>query len=82
MVVAHSPTSVSAYFGDLKDGIHKGDENDPRVSVIEVIPDEVRYWVATKGTIGKAVDLAVNAATGKVSSPGELITITKAEVRI
>lgn len=33
--------SVKAWFGDLGDGIHKGDEDDPRVSIIEVIPDQV-----------------------------------------
>ncbi|KAG0704502.1 hypothetical protein DFH29DRAFT_1068020 [Suillus ampliporus] len=31
------------YIGDLKDGIHKGDMDDPRVAVIEVIPDEIKY---------------------------------------
>jgi general stress protein 26 len=29
--------SLKAWFGDLGDGVHKGDENDPRVSVIEVV---------------------------------------------
>jgi hypothetical protein len=73
--------SVSAYFGDLKDGVHKGDENDPRVSIIEVIPDEIRYWVATQGTVRRAVGVAISAATGKAARPGEIRTITKEEVR-
>lgn len=60
--------------------MHKGDENDPRVAVIEVIPDEIRYWMATKGTVGRAVDIGVGAVTGKISAPGELRTITKEEV--
>lgn len=33
--------ATKAWFGDLGDGTHKGDENDPRVAVIEVIPDSV-----------------------------------------
>lgn len=33
--------SLKAWFGDLGDGVHKGDENDPRVSVIEVVPEQV-----------------------------------------
>jgi hypothetical protein len=33
--------SVKAWFGDLGDGIHKGDENDPRVVIIDVTPSEV-----------------------------------------
>jgi hypothetical protein len=73
--------SVAAYFGDLKDGVHKGDENDPRVSLIEVVPEEIRYWMPTKGTIGRAIETGVGAMTGKVAAPGELRTITEAEVR-
>ncbi|RDB24982.1 Protein bli-3 [Hypsizygus marmoreus] len=73
---------VSAYFGDLKDGTHKGDENDPRISVIEVVPDEIRYWKPTKGAIGRAIDAGLGAMTGRVSAPGELRTITKAEIQL
>ena len=72
---------VPAWFGDLGDGIHKGDQNDPRVAVIEVFPEEVRYWLSTSNTLTKAADIVASAATGKVSAPGELRTITKEEVR-
>ena len=34
-------TGVKAWFGDLGDGVRKGDENDPRISVIEVVPEQV-----------------------------------------
>lgn len=74
--------SVSAYFGDLKDGTHKGDQTDPRIAVIEVIPDEIRYWIPTKSVIGRAIDAGVGAMTGRTSAPGEIRTITKAEVRV
>jgi len=72
---------VSAYFGDLKDGTHKGDETDPRISVIEVLPDEIRYWLATKGALGRAIEAGVGAMTGRISAPGQLRTITKAEIQ-
>lgn len=75
-----SRDSISAYFGDLGDGIHKGDENDPRVVIIEVVPDEVRYWLATSGAISRGVQEVAQAARGKVAVPGELRTITKEEV--
>lgn len=77
-----SEFSVSAYFGDLKDGTHKGDENDPRISVIEVIPEEIRYWMPTKGAVGRAIDAGVGAMTGRTSAPGELRTISKGEVKL
>lgn len=72
--------SVSAYFGDLKDGVHKGDESDPRISVIEVIPDEIRYWLPNKGAIGRAIEVGISAITGQVSTPGEIRTLSSAEV--
>ncbi|KAG5647050.1 hypothetical protein DXG03_001420 [Asterophora parasitica] len=74
--------SVSAYFGDLKDGTHKGDETDPRISVIEIIPEEIRYWMPTKTAIGRAIDAGVGAMTGKTSVPGEIRTITKDEIQL
>lgn len=72
---------MAAYFGDLKDGVHKGTVDDPRISVIEVVPDEIRYWVATKGSMARAADAAISKVTGHASAPGELRTITQAEVR-
>jgi hypothetical protein len=71
---------ISAYFGDLKDGTHKGDKNDPRVSIIEVVPEEIRYWMSTQGTVQRGVNVAASAATGKIAVPGELRTISREEV--
>ncbi|KAH8107232.1 hypothetical protein BXZ70DRAFT_998026 [Cristinia sonorae] len=81
-IAKHWSPITAAWFGDLGDGIHKGDQNDPRVALIEVFPEEVRFWVATRGTVGKAVDVAVSAVTGKASAPGELCTITKDEIAL
>jgi general stress protein 26 len=36
-------TTTKAWFGDLGDGIHTGGPEDPRVSLIEVVPSEIRY---------------------------------------
>ncbi|TFK25175.1 hypothetical protein FA15DRAFT_680304 [Coprinopsis marcescibilis] len=75
-------SATTAWFGDLKDGVHKGNETDPRVSLIEVVPDEIRYWYVTKGKIGRALEVGVGAATGKTASPGELRTISKDEIQL
>lgn len=75
-------SSIAPYFGDLGDGVHKGDENDPRVAAIEVFPDEVRYWLATSGPISRGVQEIASAVKGEVTIPGELRTITKQEVSI
>ncbi|KAI9509427.1 hypothetical protein F5148DRAFT_1346527 [Russula earlei] len=73
---------IGPYFGDLGDGIHKGDENDPRVAAIEVIPDEVRYWLATSGEISSGVQEVASRTQGTVAVTGELRTITKQEIQL
>lgn len=50
------------------------------MAAIEVIPDEVRYWLATSGSISRGVQEIASAVQGKVAIPGELRTITKQEV--
>ena len=72
---------TSAWFGDLGDGIHKGDQNDPRVAIIEVIPDEIRYWLSTANIATKMADIVASAVTGRVAAPGQLVTLTHDEVR-
>jgi len=82
LIKKHWNSMTSAYFGDLKDGVHKGDENDPRVSLIEVVPHEIRYWVSTQGRVGRAMNVAVSSVTGGTSAPGELRSITKPEIQL
>jgi general stress protein 26 len=80
VIKKHWSSVTSAWFGDLGDGVHKGDANDPRVSIIEVVPDEIRFWYPTATSVGRAMEIAVAAATGNTAAPGELHTITKDEV--
>ncbi|KAJ7497249.1 hypothetical protein FB451DRAFT_1016927 [Mycena latifolia] len=82
LIRKHFSSSMSAYFGDLKDGVHKGDSNDPRISIIEVVPEEIRYFTPTKGSIARAADVAMSTVTGKTAAPGELRTITQAEIQL
>ncbi|KIK67137.1 hypothetical protein GYMLUDRAFT_37180 [Collybiopsis luxurians FD-317 M1] len=82
LIKKHWHSSLSAWFGDLKDGVHKGDENDPRVAIIEVVPNEIRYWIATKGSVNRALDVGMNTVTGGVSVPGELRTIDSSEIQL
>ncbi|KAJ6499348.1 hypothetical protein C8R45DRAFT_113471 [Mycena sanguinolenta] len=82
LIHKHFHSSMSAYFGDLKDGVHKGTADDPRISVIEVVPKEIRYWVATKGYLARAADAAMSKVTGNASAPGELRTISESEIQL
>jgi len=82
LIKKHWSKLITAYLGDLKDGVHKGDENDPRVSLIVVIPDEIRYWITQSNTVMRTAQVAASAVTGKATAPGELRTITKDEIEL
>ncbi|EPQ57235.1 hypothetical protein GLOTRDRAFT_58450 [Gloeophyllum trabeum ATCC 11539] len=82
LIKKHWSSTIAAYFGDLKDGVHKGNEEDPRVSVIEVVPEDIRYWKSTESSIARGIETAIDAATGRVAVPGELIAITKQEIQL
>lgn len=48
------------------------------MAVIEVVPDEIRYWLAS--SLPVSAQEVVSTVQGKVTVPGELRTITKEEV--
>jgi len=75
-------STLTSYFGDLKDGKHHGNQDDPRVSIIEVCPTEIRYWVSTSTAIGRAAEVAYGALTGHGKAPGESRTITSDEIKL
>lgn len=61
---------ISAWFGDLGDGKHKGNAEDPRMSVIEVKAKYIVYWLSTVGKAGMMKEVGLGAATGKVANTG------------
>lgn len=71
---------VSAWFGDLKDGVHDGSADDPRVQLLVVEPESLRVWVQQQTSIGQLANIVTSAVTGKTANPGALRTITKAEL--
>ncbi|KAG1816093.1 uncharacterized protein BJ212DRAFT_211077 [Suillus subaureus] len=82
LINKHWSSMITGYIGDLKDGIHKGDKNDPRVAVIEVIPDEIKFWITKHSSAVRTAQVAYGAATGKATSPGELRIISKEEIQL
>ncbi|KAG2756133.1 hypothetical protein P692DRAFT_20585686 [Suillus brevipes Sb2] len=82
LINKHWSSFITGYIGDLKDGVHKGDKNDPRVAVIEVIPDEIKYWITKHSSAVRTAQVAYGAATGKATAPGELRIISKEEVQL
>lgn len=66
---------LKSWFDDQGDGVHDGSATDPRIELIEVIPKEIRFFLETKGTIAKTVDIVSSALTGSTASPGVLRTL-------
>ncbi|KAN0091150.1 hypothetical protein V8E55_004716 [Tylopilus felleus] len=82
LIHKHWSYFVTGYIGNLGDGVHKGDEGDPRVAVIEIIPDEIKYWISEQSRISRVIQVATSAAMGKATAPGELHTIHKQEIQL
>lgn len=62
--------AISAWFGDLGDGVHNGTPDDPRMALIEVKATYIAHWKTTSSTLGYMKEVAVGAATGRVAQTG------------
>lgn len=80
-VKKHFSSSLKAWFDDKKDGKHTGDENDPRVALIDVKPDEIRYFKAD-GKISFLLETAKAAVSGEPASGGKLVIIDADEINL
>jgi general stress protein 26 len=72
--------SIKAWFGDKGDGVHTGGPEDPRMAVIEVIPDEIRHYHQERSSLGVLGEVVAATITGNTASPGSIRTITKQEL--
>lgn len=63
---------VSAWFGDLGDGIHSGNADDPRMALISVKTQRVSYYLSTKGKLARMADMAKAVSLGQVAQTGLL----------
>ena len=62
--------TVSAWFGDLGDGVHNGTAEDPRMSLIEVKSKYISYWKHTVSSLGFIKEVGVATMTGSVANTG------------
>ena len=75
----YGPT-VSAWFGDLKDGVHNGTAEDPRMALIEVKSKHVAYWQSTVSSLGFLKEVGVAAVTGGVANTGVSRELTSSDL--
>ncbi len=79
LVRQHYSSSLKAWLGDLGDGVHDGGQDDPRIGVIRVRTIAATYSLASKNALGRAVEVAQGAVTGKPASIHRLRELSEAE---
>lgn len=80
LVKKHWSSSLKAWF-DKRGGEYTGDHNDPRVALLQVVPNEIRYWKAD-GKLKALAQMAKAAVSSDVAAPGQLIVITQDEISL
>jgi len=75
----YSP-GVSAWFGDLKDGVHDGTWKDPRMSLIEVQSKFIVYWKKETSSLGFLKEVGTAALTGSVAQTGLLRELSEQDI--
>lgn len=71
---------VSAWFGDLGDGVHNGTPEDPRMSLIEVKAKYISYWKHTVSSLGFMKEVGVATLTGKVADTGVMRELNEQDI--
>lgn len=74
--------SLKAWVGDLGDGIHDGNPQDPRLGLIRLKAETVEFHVSNKSSVTKAVNIVKGAVTGDVAHVGTLYQFTLEEVNL
>ncbi|OQV02634.1 hypothetical protein CLAIMM_07791 [Cladophialophora immunda] len=74
-------TGVSAWFGDLKDGVHDGTWKDPRMSLIEIQSKYIVYWKKETSSLGFLKEVGTAALTGGVAQTGVHRELTEEDIK-
>lgn len=71
---------TSAWFGDLRDGVHTGGPDDPRMTLIEVKPTYISYWKAKVGMVGFMKETVGAVISGGVANTGALRELNENDI--
>lgn len=72
---------MSAWFGDIGDGVHDGGPEDPRMALIEVQSKYIAYWRRTTGAVGFVKEIAGATLTGGVANTGDMRELQETEIK-
>ena len=76
----YTPT-ISAWFGDLGDGVHDGTDKDPRMAIIAIKSKHINYWKNTSTGLGFMKEVGQAAFQGKVAQTGVQRQLTEADIQ-
>ena len=74
-------SAISAWFGDLKDGVHDGTWKDPRMSIIEIQSKYIVYWKQETSSLGFMKEVGQAALTGSVAQTGVHREFSEGEIK-
>ena len=74
-------STISAWFGDLKDGTHDGTWKDPRMTLIEVKSNYIVYWKKEVSTVGFMKEVGQAALMGSVAQTGAHREFSEKEIQ-
>ncbi|ORX81951.1 hypothetical protein K493DRAFT_241307 [Basidiobolus meristosporus CBS 931.73] len=74
-------TQDTIYFPDLKDGVHKGDCEDPRVGLLQVEAQSVLYMVSDQNILSSSFEQVKSLVTGEAPHLGSLREISPEELQ-
>lgn len=77
----YSPT-MSAWFGDLGDGVHTGKPEDPRMALIEVKAKYITYWNSKVTSLGFLKEVGLASVTGKVADTGVQRELNEDDIKV
>lgn len=72
---------MNAWFGDLKDGVHTGGPEDPRMALIEVKSKYISYWKSERTKLGFAKEVTQASITGEVAETGVQRELKEADIQ-
>ncbi|KAJ3151539.1 hypothetical protein HDU89_001982 [Geranomyces variabilis] len=71
---------LKAWFGDLGDGIHNGEVNDPRIALVFVKAESVHYQMQNKSTPRVLFEIVRGSLTGERPAVGPLRELGASEL--
>ena len=75
----YSP-ALKAWLGDLGDGVHNGEAEDPRIGLIKIKSSTAQYCVSGKNILMSAIEVAKGVVTGEAPAVNKMRHMSEEEL--